>query len=60
MLGLWYNIHMKDSKEPIAFQLVARNGDIHSTHPTYAKADHEATSVFWLEGKTLEIVEVYS
>tara|TARA_R100001198_G_scaffold87760_1_gene63060 strand:- start:930 stop:1085 length:156 start_codon:yes stop_codon:yes gene_type:complete len=51
---------MKDSKEPIAFQLVARNGDIHSTHPTYAKADHEATSVFWLEGKTLEIVEVYS
>ena len=51
---------MKNTKEPIAFQLVKHNGEVHSTHLTYAKADHEATSVFWLKGYDLKIVEVFA
>tara|TARA_Y100000385_G_C12505780_1_gene389114 strand:- start:312 stop:467 length:156 start_codon:yes stop_codon:yes gene_type:complete len=51
---------MKNTKEPIAFQLVKHNGEVYSTHPTYAKADHEATRVFWVIGFNLKIVEVFA
>jgi hypothetical protein len=55
-------INMKDTlKEPIAFQLVkTTTQEVHSTHKSYEEADREATSVFWMKGYNLEIVEVYA
>ena len=52
--------HMKDNKEPYAFQLVDVYGGVHSSYRTWEEADHEATSIFWRKGFDLKIVPVYS
>tara|TARA_R110000737_G_scaffold346362_1_gene376059 strand:- start:10059 stop:10229 length:171 start_codon:yes stop_codon:yes gene_type:complete len=52
--------NMKDTQEPIAFQLVSPYGMVYAAYPTWEEADHEATSLFWSKGKDYKIVEVFA
>jgi hypothetical protein len=46
------------TKEPTTYQLVSPYGTLPEIYSTWAEADHEATSIYWMKGITYKIVEV--